>query len=71
MNYYYLHLRDFRGDLIEDEEGSKFQREYAEAMRWSRQSKTEDAKNTLIDLALTWTQAALLSEGKSVDPLRA
>jgi hypothetical protein len=58
--------------LIEDEEGSKFQREYAEeAMRWSRQSKTEDAKNTLIDLALTWTQAALLSEGKSVDPLRA
>jgi hypothetical protein len=30
-------------------------REYAEeAMRWSRQAKTEDAKNTLIHLALTW-----------------
>jgi Domain of unknown function (DUF6894) len=24
MNYYYLHLRDFRGELIEDEEGSDF-----------------------------------------------
>jgi hypothetical protein len=42
-------------------------REYAEeAMRWSRQSRTEDAKNTLIDLALTWTQAASLSERTAV-----
>jgi hypothetical protein len=24
MNRYYLHLRDFCGDLIEDEEGSHF-----------------------------------------------
>ncbi len=32
-------------------------REYTKrAMRWSRQAKTEDAKNTLIDLALTWRQ---------------
>jgi hypothetical protein len=38
-------------------------REYAEeATRWSRQAKTEDAKNTLIDLALTWRQAASLTE---------
>jgi hypothetical protein len=44
-------------------------RAYAEeAMRWSRPSETEDAKSTLIDLALTWTQAALVSEGKSIDP---
>ena len=47
-------------------------REYAEeAMRWSHQSKTEDAKNILIDLALTWTQAASLSERQSVGLLRA
>ena len=46
-------------------------REYAEgATRWSRQAKTEDAKNTLIDLALTWGQAASLSEMKSVGPLK-
>ena len=38
-------------------------REYAEeATRWSRQAKTEDAKNTLIDFALTWRQAASLCE---------
>ena len=47
-------------------------REYAEeAMQWSRQSKTEDARKMLIDLAFTWTQAASLSEKKSVGPLRA
>ena len=44
-------------------------REYTEeAMRWSRQAKTEDAKKILIDLALTWSKAASLSERKSVDP---
>ena len=44
-------------------------REYAEeAMRWSRQAKSEDAKNTLIDLALTWRQAASLSEKTVVSP---
>jgi hypothetical protein len=43
-------------------------REYAEeAMGWSRQSRTEKEKTVLIDLAFTWTQAALLSERKSVD----
>ena len=42
-------------------------REYAEeALQWSRQSKTEYARNVLIDLALTWRQAALLSERKPV-----
>jgi hypothetical protein len=46
-------------------------REYAEeAMRWSRQAKTEEAKNTLIDLALTWWQAASLHEMKSFGPLK-
>jgi hypothetical protein len=46
-------------------------REYAEeAMQWSRQSRTKEAKDILIDLAFTWTQAASLSERKSVDPLR-
>jgi hypothetical protein len=38
-------------------------REYAEeALRWSRQSKTEEEKKALLDLAVTWTQAASLSE---------
>jgi hypothetical protein len=47
-------------------------REYAEeAMKWSRQSQTEEAKKVLIDLALTWTQAASLSERQSVGLLRA
>jgi hypothetical protein len=39
-------------------------REYAEeAMQWSRQSRTEEARNVLIDLALTWTRASVVSEG--------
>ena len=47
-------------------------REYAEeALRWSSQSSSEEEKKALIDLAVTWTQAASLSERKSVDPLRA
>jgi hypothetical protein len=38
-------------------------REYAEeALRWSRQSKTEAARQILLALALTWIQAALISE---------
>jgi len=47
-------------------------REYAEeAMQWSSQTRTEEEKKVLIDLAFTWTQAASLSEKKSVGPLRA
>jgi hypothetical protein len=38
-------------------------REYAEeALQWSRQSKTEEDKKALADLAFTWMQAAALSE---------
>jgi len=38
-------------------------REYAEeALRWSSQSSTEVEKKALIGLAVTWTQAASLSE---------
>ena len=38
-------------------------RGYAEeAMRWARQSKTEKERQALIELACTWTQAALQSE---------
>ena len=38
-------------------------RQYAEeALRWARQSKTEKEKQAYIDLALTWTQAAVQSE---------
>jgi hypothetical protein len=40
-------------------------------LQWSRQSKTEEEKKTLLDLAVTWTQAASLSERKFVGPLRA
>jgi hypothetical protein len=47
-------------------------REYAgEALRWSCQSSTEEEKKALIDLAVTWTQAASLSERTFVGPLRA
>jgi hypothetical protein len=42
-------------------------RQYAEeAMRWAYQSKTEKNKQALIDLARTWTQAAVQSERTSV-----
>jgi hypothetical protein len=38
-------------------------REYAEeTLRWSSQSTNEQEKKALIDLAITWTQAASLSE---------
>ena len=38
-------------------------RQYAEeAMRWACQSKTEKEKRALIELACTWTQAAVQSE---------
>jgi hypothetical protein len=44
-------------------------REYAEeALQWSRQSSIEQEKKALIGLAVTWTQAASLSERKSVGP---
>ena len=46
-------------------------REYAEeALQWSHQSSIEEEKKALLDLAVTWTQAAALSE-KSVGPLSA
>jgi hypothetical protein len=35
-------------------------------MRWAYQSKTEKSKQALIDLARTWTQAAVQSERTSV-----
>ena len=47
-------------------------REYAEeAMWWYSQSGTEEEKKALIGLAVTWTQAASLSERKFVGPLPA
>ena len=47
-------------------------REYAEeALQWSRHSTTKEEKKALLDLAVTWTQAASLSERTFVGPLRA
>jgi hypothetical protein len=46
----------------------QFRENAEEAMQLCRQSRTEDAKKVLTDLALTWTQAAALSERKSVGP---
>jgi ribosomal protein L17 len=38
-------------------------RQYAEeAVRWARKSETEQEKQALMDLARTWTQAAVHSE---------
>jgi hypothetical protein len=42
-------------------------RQYAEeAMRWARQSKNENEKEVLIDIARTWTQAASYRESAVV-----
>jgi hypothetical protein len=40
----------------------QFQEYAEEAMRWARQSKTEKERRALIELACTWTQAAVQSE---------
>ena len=38
-------------------------RQYAEeAMRWARESRTDNEKRAYVDLASTWTQAAVQSE---------
>ena len=38
-------------------------RQYAEeAVRWARKSRTEQERRTLMDLARTWTEAAVHSE---------
>jgi hypothetical protein len=49
----------------------EFREHAGEALRWSCQSGTEEEKKALIGLAVTWTQAASLSEMKSVGPPRA
>ena len=42
-------------------------RQYAEeAMRWAVRSKTETEKHAFMELARTWTQAALQSESTVV-----
>jgi hypothetical protein len=40
----------------------QFQQYAEEAMRWACRAKTEKEKQAYIDLARTWTQAALQSE---------
>ena len=40
----------------------EFRRYAEEAVRWARKSKTEQEKQALMDLARTWTQAAVHSE---------
>ena len=43
-------------------EADEFRQYAEEAKRWVRQSKTENEKQVLIELARTWTQAAADSE---------
>ena len=43
-------------------ESAQFRQYAEEAMRCSHQSKTHDQKQSLIDLARIWTQAAVQSE---------
>ena len=44
-------------------ENAKQFRQYAEeAVRWAYQSKTQKEKEALIELARTWTQAAVQTE---------
>ena len=42
--------------------GDQFRQYAEEAMRWAFQSKTQKEKQAYIDLAHTWTQAAVHSE---------
>jgi hypothetical protein len=45
-------------------------REYADkAFRWSREVKTEAARQILLGLAFTWIRAGLISERAFVGPL--
>ena len=44
----------------------QFQQYAEEAIRWAHQSKTEKEKQALIELARTWTQAALQSKSTMV-----
>ena len=46
----------------------QFRENAEEAMQLCRQSRTEDAKKVLTDIALTWKQAAAFCERKSVVP---
>jgi hypothetical protein len=46
----------------------QFRENAEEAMQLSRQSRTENAKKVLTELALTWKQAAALADRKSVAP---
>jgi hypothetical protein len=43
-------------------QADEFRRYADEAMRWACHSKTDKEKRDLLDLARTWTEAALRSE---------
>ena len=47
-------------------EADQFQRYAQEALLWASQSKTEKEKRALLELARTWSQAALESESTVV-----
>ena len=44
-------------------EADQFRQYAQEAMRWARQAKTEKEKRALLELARTWSQAVLESDG--------
>jgi hypothetical protein len=48
--------------VIKMTKGDQFRQYAEEAMRWAFQSKTQKEKQAYIDLAHTWTQAAVHSE---------
>jgi hypothetical protein len=43
-------------------ESNQFRQYAEEAMLWVAQSKTEEAKQHLLELVRTWTEAAVMSE---------
>ena len=43
-------------------EADQFRQYAQEAMRWAHQAKTEKEKRALLELARTWSQAALESD---------
>jgi hypothetical protein len=56
------HKASRRHEGIKMTKAGQFRQYAEEATRWAFQSKTEKEKQAYIDLAFTWTQAAVQSE---------
>jgi hypothetical protein len=62
LNKYKLQLRGALSPRAKMSKTDQFRQYAEEAMRWARQSRNEKEKQSYVDLASTWTQAAVQSE---------